>query len=312
MNRLASLVLWICCIGATLIACQKETKQPDEINDAKAKFPRQITFGDIAGEYVSVWSMEYDTLNRRINVYSDDTTTTNPYDKLIKSYQFNEDGFLIKFIDRYGIVNDTSIIARDANNQILYITNRDAFIRTPDTSFYTYESQGTSLNISAKRHNIFSAGAEGPFRDVYSYSNLQLRSLIAEPDSFRYIYEYTGDMLTSVGYNHENGDLNLSCTYATLQPDEPRDYLLEHVLGKDYYVQDIRNMYFFFWFKEFSFAMLSASDPHHISSYTYSLKGGNIDLSQTTTLSYVFNEHNQPTTIYLKSQSGEERVQIRY
>ncbi|MCF1714044.1 hypothetical protein L0U88_05305 [Flavihumibacter sp. RY-1] len=104
--------------------------------------------------------MQYDTANRRINVYYDDTTNTPPYDVLKTSYQFNTAGYLVKFTNNYGGDLEEIEIVRDANNRIKYITNFDLFMLETDTSFYSYETRGTQLIHTITRREYWDNGVK--------------------------------------------------------------------------------------------------------------------------------------------------------
>ncbi|MCF1714043.1 hypothetical protein L0U88_05300 [Flavihumibacter sp. RY-1] len=112
-----------------------------------------------------------------------------------------------------------------------------------------------------------------------------------------------------------SGNVNfftVSMTYQTANPDEHRDLFLELVLGKDHYVQDIRNMYFFFLFQDRGYLTLSASDPHHINSFSFVNKSDNDEGSDKTNCFYEFNEKGQPVSIFMQSEEDTAQYLTRY
>ncbi|MBC6490654.1 hypothetical protein ACFSQD_19605 [Flavihumibacter stibioxidans] len=294
-------------------ACQKEInsleeeiEQPEQI---PGQLPKQIVLKHFTDNYTEVWSMQYDNANRRINVYYDDTTNANPYDVLKASYQFNTAGYLVKFINSDGIDEEISEISRDANNRIRYITNRDALVGEIDTSFYSYENSGTQLKHTIERHAYWDQSVEKRI-DTYTYNNNVLQNLRPGINGFDIVYQYQQNKLTNTGWSGNGNFFTMSIAYLTPDPDEPKDLFLELVLGKDHYVQDIRDMYFFFVFQDRGFLTLSASDPHHVNSFSFVYKSEDDEGTDETVCSYEFNDKGQPVSIFM--QSGQGSVQAQY
>lgn len=89
-------------------SCNKgDVPTPQTIDSIKSILPKQIIidypsqFGVLEDKVIS---LKYDTANYKIELYDDDTTNTNPYDKLLATYSFNKDGYLIKStgVELYG------------------------------------------------------------------------------------------------------------------------------------------------------------------------------------------------------------------
>ena len=300
-----------------LIACQKqissleeeeEIEQPEEVIQ---QLPKQFVLKHFTDAYIEVWSMQYDTVNRHINVYYDDTTNANPYDALKASYQFNEDGYLVKSINSDGTTEETSIISRDANNRIRYITNHDEYFENPDTSFYAYENIGDSVRISIERRAYLDQDVVRGFY-IYTYKNNLLQNLRMNSSDFLYTYQYQQSKLTKLEWVRNSDFIRMAITHQTPAPDESRDIYQELILGKDYYLQDIRDMYFFFLFRDSRFLTLSASDPHHIASFLYSYKSEDDEGTINTFCSYEFNAKAQPVSIFMESDDFTAQYLIRY
>jgi hypothetical protein len=310
-----SRILSVCLLFPLLIACQKqidsleeEIEQPEEVLKL---LPRQFVLNHFTDNYIEVWSMQYDSANRRINVYYDDTTNANPYDVLKASYQFNAAGYLVKYINSDGIDEEVSIISRDANNRIKFITNADANLGEIDTSFYTYEANGAQVKHSVERRAYWDQTIVKRI-DTYVYNNNVLQSLRPGIDGVDILYQYQQNKLANAGWSRGTDFFTMSMTYQTPEPVEPRDLFMELILGKDHFVQDIQDMYFFFVFRDSEFLTLSASDPHHINSFSFVYKSDTDEGSDGTDCTYEFNEKGQPIAIFMQSEEYTAQYLIRY
>lgn len=317
MTRNLLRILSACFLLSLLIACQKqissleeeeEIEQPEEII---RQLPKQFVLKHFTDGYIEVWSMKYDTVNRRINVYYDDTTNANPYDLLKASYQFNGDGYLIKTINSDGTNEETSIISRDANNRIRYITNHDEYFENIDTSFYTYENIGDSLRISIERLAYADQDVEKSVY-TYTYKNNLLQKLRLNSSDFLHIYQYQQNKLTNLEWVRNSDFIRMAMTYQTPAPNEKRDLFQEFILGKDHYLQDIRDMNFFFLFRDSRFLTLSASDPHHLASFSYAYKSEDDEGTFGAVYTYEFNSKGQPVSIFMESDEFTAQYLIRY
>lgn len=308
------LSLFVSVFALTFFAsCQKDVKPTDEeIDDIVKQLPQQIFYAEPDDDFFEAWSLQYDTLNRKINVYLDDTTNSNPYDALKHSYEYNTSGYLVKY-SRYDEDDPTpliSVIERDASNRIKYITNHDMFIGENDSSFYKYEAVGDNLTTIVSRKSR----SGGRFNDTYTYKGQLLQSFRPDDMDFQYDYIYNQQKLTSMGYGGDGEKYSFSFTYGSGQPDRKADHLLELVLGKDHYLQDIRDFYFFFLFKDRKYITVSASDPHHPTVLVdqYETDNGGVEWSDTRTYSYQFNEQQLPVLITGQFESFRSIYTIRY
>jgi hypothetical protein len=310
-------ILFVSFLFTVLIACQKqissleeeeETEQPEEIIQ---QLPKQIVLKHFTDSYIEVWSMQYDTANRRINVYYDDTTNANPYDVLKASYQYNADGYLIKVIESDGTDEETSVISRDANNRIRYITNHDEYFENTDTSFYNYENISDSVRVSIERRAYLDQDVEKS-NYAYTYKNKSLQTLRLNFSDFLYNYQYQQNKLTNMEWVSNGDFIRVAMIYQTPAPDETRDLFQELILGKDYYIQDIRDMYFFFLFRDSKFLTVSASDPHHLAKFSFTYKNEDEEGGFRIVCTYEFNQKGKPVSIFMESEEYTAQYLIRY
>ena len=115
-------------LAGSLFSCQKnvEPVSPETADSIKSVLPKQViwqSYFTISEDKAIVISLQYDTLNRKINLYLDDTTNTNPYDYLAISYTFNNNGYLIKATgfdgDGPDFADAVVDINRNADNKII-------------------------------------------------------------------------------------------------------------------------------------------------------------------------------------------------
>jgi len=313
MNRSLIRILTTCILLFVFAACQKQLNTAEIIvEEPESSFPKQLIFSDWEETTAEVWSIKYDTTDRMISIYVDDTTTTNLYDQLKYSYHYNSAGYLIKYVDYFGLEEGTRMIVRDQDNRIQYITNHDYFKNDNDTSFYTYSTVGSSLQITADRKNDFFSSTNFTQRAIFTYTDNLLQSLQYVQDSTEYIYEYSGSMLTSIESVNKQGETTVLCSYETENPGYPSDKLLELILGKDYYLHDLRDMYFFPLYRLPYLVLFSASDPHHLSETSFSYKDESGELNENVTFRYTLNEKQLPVEIETHTDNAKYRIRILY
>lgn len=315
MNRNLIRIVSTCFLLVGFVACQKQLNTPEIIVDEpKSSFPKQIIFSDWEETTAEVWSIKYDTADRIISIYVDDTTTINLYDQLKYSYHYNSAGYLIKYVDYFGLEEGIRKIVRDQDNRIQYITNHDYFKNNNDTSFYNYSTVGSSLQIIADRKDDFFSSTNFTQRTIFTYSDnlLQTIKYEHEQDSLEYIYAYSGTMLTSIKSVNEEEVTTVLCSYETENPANSGDKLLELILGKDYYLHDLREMYFFPLYRLPYVVMLSASDPHHLSASSFSYRDGSGELYENVTFRYTLNDNQLPVDIETHTENAKYRIRILY
>lgn len=306
-------ILTTCILLIVFASCQKQLNNAEIIvEEPESSFPIQIIFSDWEETTKEVWSIKYDTADHMISIYVDDTTTTTLYDQLKYSYHYNPAGYLIKYVDYFGLDEGTRMIARDQDNRIQYITNHDYFNNYNDTSFYTYATVGSSLQITSDRKDDFFNNPDFTQRTIFTYSDNFLQSLQYVQDSTEYIYEYSGSMLTSIESVKMNEKTIILCAYQTENPGNSSDKLLELILGKDYYLHDLRDMYFFPLYRLPYVVSFSASDPHHLSSTSFSYIGESEEFFENVTFRYSLNEKQLPVEIETHTDNAKYRIRILY
>lgn len=313
MNRSLILILTTCMLLVVFVACQKQLNPAEIIvEEPQSSFPKQIIFSDWEKTVTEVWSIKYDTADRLISIYVDDTTTTSLYDQLKYSYHYNSAGYLIKYVDYFGLEEGARMIVRGQDNRIQYITNHDYFNDNNDTSFYTYNTIGSSLQIIADRKDDFFNRTDYTQRAIFTYSDNLLQSLQYVQDSTEYIYEYSGSVLTSIESVNMKEKTTVLCSYQTENPENSRDKLLELILGKDYYLHDLRDMYFFPLYRLPYVVLFSASAPHLLGETSFSYKDESGELNQNVTFRYTLNEKQLPVEIETHTDNAKYRIRIVY
>lgn len=264
----------LCLISVSTItsSCSKDLKPtPMEVDSLKSVLPKQIIYevpGTGQGAHTNVVSIKYDTINHLIQLYEDDTTNANPYDKLLASYSFNNDGYLVTFeirannlADLY-FTNEIVEIHRLSNNNISYIVYNDRDYNQTDTTFYKYQTV-------AGRTDISTDGIGGYFENntIYHYDN-NFRLMAYENDyaSGNFSYNLNNSISKIVGKGI--GDNVAEFSYASGISDEKEDLTGRLFTGKDYYLWDLKelNPFVFNLDADYDNFSISATNPYHITT----------------------------------------------
>jgi hypothetical protein len=251
-------------------SCQKETDTPGPttIDSLKAILPKQIIFTDLTlppGTGTDVASIKYDTTNRKIEVYIDDTTNANPYDQLAISYTYNNSGYLVshKIFDA-GVVEESYSIERSADNKITNIAHLDNFINIKDTIFFNYLTISGGTKITTIEHSYYPGSPVFIDTALYSYNtDFKLTQILK-----------SGGAITSYEYNTNNSIKKLlflspgisnetNFFYMSGLTDGKEDVLVRTLLGKDNYIQNLKDFYYFSSFADNEYITVSATDPYH-------------------------------------------------
>ncbi|MDQ6903463.1 MAG: hypothetical protein M3139_10680 [Bacteroidota bacterium] len=293
-------------------SCQKsfDTVPPQTIDSVKSILPKQINWS-VSG-YSVVLSIKYDTANRRIELYEDDTTNSNPYDRLAISYAFNNDGYLVNYTTNitsnftlgvyfeHGTVN----INRDANNKINYIAFGNLDNNKKDTSFYTYQAVSGGVKI-------LTAGTNGyhDYNTTYHYDN--------NNNLLDYHGDFSNDYSATHSYN-ANNSLNkilvkspsnnqTDFLYSSGIPDEKEDLLFNLLIGKDNYLWDLKELYPFLIYlnPDYDDYDFSVTNPYHLTSMkdTHQPDGTGSGIEQAS-LTYAVNQNKllSKVTLYIDRQ----------
>lgn len=223
--------------------CQKEISPAILKDSTGVNIPvlRQIQVHSVSSvnPFSLIFSIQYDTINRKINFYSDDTTTSTPYDRLVYSYQFNPDGYLISadVLDSNGTFGPDFTISRNNTNQIQKIVEYNSEILNGtsynDTVYYSYSTSGNQMMVqdSVRFHD------QQNFLTEKSVFNSQNKLVSAN-----YFYAGLPDGTENYTYNLQGGvskivtDLDTTeFTYDNITPSHWQNMPLIF-LGKDYYL----------------------------------------------------------------------------
>lgn len=271
MPKLFILILTIFISAVSITSCNKgDEPKPNQIDSIKSVLPKQIIWNE-GVTTATVFSLKYDTANYKIELYEDDTTNLNPYDKLAISYAYNKEGYLINFdtnIPEFwgGIFDNGSVtIKRDADNKIVYIAYNDREYNEKDTSFYNYETVSGGTNISSL------GGSNGYFEGstVYNYDNaykLLGYSNDMGQSSATFSYNANNSVKQIVSKGMENNQADFS--YSSGIPDDKADVFYEILLGKDYYLWDLGDLYPFSFYldPDYDNYLISATNQYHLTN----------------------------------------------
>lgn len=251
----------------TISSCKKDADQlpPETIDSVKSVLPKQIILTD--NEDSLIISFKYDTANHKVELYEDDPSTSNLYDKLAITYTFNRDGYLVSYVintDKlYGsnYENATVNINRAGDNKINYVAYDIRDYNQKDTTFYTYQSESGGTKVTTK-------GIEATFEGITTYrydNNYDLLEFQGEYAyaTFQYNPNKSINKITGMGA----GDNVTDFLYSSGIPDEKEDWLSRLLLGKDHYLWDLMELNpFVFWLDpDYDSYLVSATNPYHLT-----------------------------------------------
>jgi len=224
--------------------CQKELSRDnlDSTNSSSSYALRRIKIHHPSSSdpLDVVVSLQYDTMNRKLNIYFDDTTTSSPFDRLVTTYQFDGNGYLTggDAIDDYtsNVMRADFAISRNSSGQIEKIIEFDAEelngISYNDTVYYSYEQSGgqTIVQDSVMFHT------NSYFNTRRTTYNSQNNPVAGEYTGYtsgpNTNYSYSNDRLSLV----TNADYTTSFTYDNALVSNEWQNLPRFLLGKDYYI----------------------------------------------------------------------------
>lgn len=283
-----------------LSSCEKDTDPqiiPLPVDTLKSVFPKQLVITDytFTPSTILVGSIKYDTLNGRIDYYSDDTTNTNPYDQLAGTYLYNSSGYLISH-NKYdqGHVIETSTINRDADNRINWIAHEEKETEKKDTSFLSYEtfSGGTKITTIVNTYYNTQAVSADTVLHTYDTGNKLLQVLYAGGSI---TYEYNANnSIRRVLNEPTDFTSETNFFYASGIADKKEDIVLGMFLGKDAWIQNVRSLYFLSPFRDERLLIVSATDafrPTRIQKIT-NRKG--VITTKELTIAYELNDRKLP------------------
>ena len=235
------LLVLVLVIGSS---CQKELT-PDNLDTTNANASYALRRVKIHHPSSSdpldlVVSLQYDTVNRKLNFYFDDTTTSSPFDRLVTTYQFDGNGYLTRCdaIEDFtsNVIRPDFVISRNSSGQIQKIIEFDAEelngISYNDTVYYSYEQSGaqTIVQDSVLFHS------NSYFNTRRTTYNSQNKPVSEQYPAFNLSptinYSYSNNRLSSATSAYNTS----SFTYDNTIVSNGWENLAVSLLGKDYYI----------------------------------------------------------------------------
>jgi hypothetical protein len=277
-------ILLLCTI--TIISCKKgdNTPTPAQVDSLKSALPSQIITAytyDSSGQGSTTIkvtktyavSIKYDTIHYRIDLYLDDTTNTNPYDVLAATYMYNTGGYLTSYKqtnDNFGSGYDLGFdatINRGSDNTISNIVKVWKGGDDIDSIFYTYQAASGGTVISTLERSYQSQDLVGTYAITYNYS-ADKRLTKADLDLGIFTYTYNANnSLQGFSVEGSGTTLNTTYTYTSGLPVGKADVFLQTLLGKDYYLLDLKELDPFVVTvnSDFEYIGNSITDPYHVT-----------------------------------------------
>jgi len=269
-KTLSFITLLVSFILTTTTSCNKgDEPTPQTIDSIKSVLPKQITILPEDSDSMVV-SFKYDTLNHKVELYQDDPSTPDLYDQLLITSTFNSDGYLVNYIINTNLFDDTFNnaivnISRASDNKINYIAYNDLVQNRKDTSNYTYETTPNGTQISV-------AGYYAYFEETLTHYNYDNQNKLIS-----YSFEEDPEPTAQFSYNSNNsvskivktGDFaNVSeFSYTSGIADDKEDLLGRILLGKDYYLWDLKELSPFTEYLDADYDdyPISLTDPYHFT-----------------------------------------------
>jgi hypothetical protein len=226
--------------------CQKEISSiptgPATNDTAEMSVLKQIRVSTSPSvDFDYTFSLQYDTANRSIKVFLDDTSNTSPYDLLACTYQFNTDGYLVSSsaLDENGVLKEDFNIIRTANNQIEKIIDFDVEeinnTLYNDTIFYSYSLNSNGMVV---KDSVCFYPFNGQFASRSISFNTQNK-----PVFYQYSFDYDTLMSKKINYSTEgtlqNIQSSVDTTNISFDPEgngSGWEKMSTLFLGKDYYL----------------------------------------------------------------------------
>ena len=298
----------IICIALT--SCKKGDSPvipPKTVDSVNSVLPKQVISSYIgesaAGDdslITNVISIKYDTANFKIEMYLDDTTNTNPYDKLVQTFTYNRDGYLTSYTTfDNGNISENYSLSRGTDNRLQTIIDDDKEGEQIDTTFFTYETAGTNTIVHTIM-NSYQSSYNNFDTSNYTYdADFKLTKILGtnSGDPFVANYEYNANnTLSKVVTLDEGNNLPTSLNaetdffYSPTVPATNDDIVKKVFLGRDYYLYDIQLLYPFSFYMEVNLNnsfMVSFTDPYQVVKTQYSWNSS-LDVKNFT---YEMNDH---------------------
>ena len=326
------LLLLIVTCNAIFTSCNKNADKPTplQLDSLNTALPKQIIISstsDSEGTTVTdnvVVSIKYDTTNRMIQLYLDDTTNTNPYDVLGETYSYNSDGYLISIKEADDGTDDQNsnntynvTFNRDANNNINYIAQISKDGSWYDSIFYNHEPSNGGIVITTIDHYYEGTpDLSGEDTLVYTYNSNHGLLQLADFQSNTLFTLNTNGTVKSYLTNTLVYNATVNYTYASGLPDGKADAFTQALMGKDYYMADVLDydpfVYSYYTYNDYDEVSIPFTNPYHISSANFKAVGFNANNNFTDniadTWSYLLNAQNNVTQVVFNSSDGDKEI----
>lgn len=314
--------------------CQKEVPASilgDSTNITATQALRRIKVHQPSATdpFDAVFSLQYDTAGKKINVYLDDTTTSNPFDLLAIDYQFDANGYLVSSnsIGYNGtVLQPDFVISRNGNGQIQKIIEYNAEevngIPYNDTVYYSYQqSAGQTTVQDSLRFYPFTMGFSTRRTD-YNLQNNPLAEYSYNGSNYSNFrtFNYNNGVVSDVIFYNDSvslpGNDTTYFTYDNTPVASQWQSLPQLLLGKDYYILQQEPLTFRLSYNFLSFIMESKFETVFnplltkplskivVRGYPYS--NGNNFLIKTINLSYTYTADKLPSTISVLPDGGDD------
>lgn len=282
------------------------------VNRLPQKAIFQEVFTNNADEnYAAAISFQYDSLHNVIRCFADDTSSTSSYRMLTIEFTYNKDGYLVRVDNIEDDGNTiTSIISRQSDNRLKYITNQDHYPGVNDTAYFQYESSNAQTRLNMRRQVQPEPGWD-MVDDFSFYYNSD--SVLVKTDDNQYghttNYTYDGKKLSSVEKSGYDGALSLG--YASGLPEHGTDSLMRLFLGPDYYLQPLKAFYLFNMVNEDNMVSVSATDPYHPSRLQLSPGLSETPDGIVINVKYSYDEQHRLTKVEMEN-TGYSTASFRF
>jgi YD repeat-containing protein len=322
-------------LTATIViaSCQKtnDNPTPSQIDSIASALPKQIidtytydslNLGTSTVTHTYIVSIKYDSINHRIDLYEDDTTNSNPYDVLLATYKYNNDGFLTSFIQssidysRFA-TTFTATINRNPDNTISSIVEVPITGSEVDSTIYTYQSLNGDNSISTVVRSYDNQLLDYTYKVTYNYNASNSLTKVLNEDQGTYTYSYnSNNSLKSFSLQGADITANADYSYSSGLPDQKADVFLQTLLGKDFYIFDIRTFdpYILSVDEDFEYMGNSITDPFHVSNATLSSYSPATPdpFSTSATWTYQLNTQNNVTKMNFNGGSEQHVYTLKY
>lgn len=317
--RILSAIILISFIAFT--SCTKDlAPQPDIVDSVKAVLPKQIIY-NLDTEDTLYVSFKYDTVNNKVEIYENDPSTPDLYDKLAITFTFNKAGYLVTYVINSTKFYNSSFenavvnINRTSDNTISYIAYDDRDFNRKDTTFYTYQRESSGIKITT-------IGRESYFEDTTTYRYDNSYNLMEVKGVYDYAnYHYNPNMSINKITGKGLGDNVTDFAYGSGIPDAEEDWLARLLVGKDHYILDIMdlNPFVFYLDPDYDNYSVSATNRFHLTRMTDTHQpDGSPTGIENATMKYELNDRKLLSKIVFITEADgpypafTETIQIKY